>query len=287
MMKFDLHKTLHSASGPMQLSLQGEVNTGGFIGIYGPSGAGKSSLFRMLTGLMKPDQGRIEVDGQCWYDETGKTFLPVQQRNAGLVFQEYALFPNMTVSGNLNYGLSGSAPSGLITTVMDTLELNGLADLKPGALSGGQQQRVALGRALVNQPKLLLLDEPLSALDPAIRKKLQDYILEAHRNFGLTTMMISHDESELSKMADEIWNIEAGKFTKKASPDEFFGNGMGSSSQLLSGTIVQIEQRDDSLLMTVEIGGKKVIVHADAKIGSKLKVGDIIDVEAGNLAFGQ
>ncbi|MRI83336.1 MAG: ABC transporter ATP-binding protein [Nitratiruptor sp.] len=182
-----------------------------FLGIMGPSGSGKSTLLRIVAGLERA-QGRIEVDGTIWLDP--KTFLPPQKRSIGFVVQEYALFPNLTVLGNLLYVEKN--PS-LARHLLEVVELWKLRDSYPKALSGGQRQRVALARALMRRPKLLLLDEPLAALDPRMRLKLQGEIRRLHEEFGTTTIMVSHDLAELQRLCDRIVTIDQGRIVQGGS----------------------------------------------------------------------
>ncbi|MEJ2584188.1 MAG: ATP-binding cassette domain-containing protein [Robiginitalea sp.] len=188
-----IEKVLSAAGGEMKLHLELELKKGELITLYGESGAGKTSALRMLAGLLTPDRGRIVVGGHTWFDSEKNINLKPQQRNLGFVFQDYALFPHMTVRENLEYGARQGKDNALVSHLIEMVALGDLQNRKPDTLSGGQKQRVALARALVGKPELLLLDEPLSALDARIRSKLQDDILALHREFGLTTLLISHD----------------------------------------------------------------------------------------------
>jgi molybdate transport system ATP-binding protein len=222
MIKLDLHKKLFGADGLIQLQVNITIQTNELVTLYGPSGAGKTSIIRMIAGLMKPDKGSISVGGDTWFDSKQKIHLRTQERPIGLVFQEYSLFPNMTVYENLKFALPKGNPEDMIEELLDTIGLKNLRDTKPNLLSGGQKQRVALARALVRKPSILLLDEPLSALDTVIRTKLQDDILAFHKRFGLTTILVSHDYHEVKKMSDRVIMVENGRIAGEGKVEDIF-----------------------------------------------------------------
>ncbi len=218
MVKAELSKRLHAMGGEMLLHVQLSIEKGSFVTLYGKSGAGKTSILRMIAGLMKPDQGIVDVDGVEWVDTYKKIYLKPQHRQAGFVFQDYALFPNMTVLQNLAYALGKGQPSSAVDPLIEMMELGDLQHSKPATLSGGQQQRVALARAIVPRPKLLLLDEPLSALDWEIRQKLQGFIRLVHDEYDLTSIMVSHDLPEVLRLSDYVYVLENGKVAKQGEP---------------------------------------------------------------------
>jgi molybdate transport system ATP-binding protein len=213
-----LKKRLHAANGAMNLDVDFKIQKGELVTLYGPSGAGKTSILRMLSGLSKPDDGHISVRGEYWFDASNKINVRPQQRNIGIVFQDYALFPNMTVKGNLMYALPKAEPAKKIDELLELMELSNLHDKKPVYLSGGQRQRVALARALVRRPDILLLDEPMSALDTTLRLKIQDYILNVHRQFHLTTILVTHDILEVLRLSSRVFMIEEGRIVKEGTP---------------------------------------------------------------------
>ncbi len=217
-----LRKKLSGAGGDIHLQIDCQMQSGEIVGIYGPSGAGKSSILRMLAGLMVPDQGFIEVGGEVWLDTDKGISLPPQHRNIGMVFQEYSLFPNMTVLQNLEFALEKGKDKTLLHEMLEIIGMQELANQRPQLLSGGQKQRVALARAMLRQPKLLLLDEPLSALDREMRKNLQEYILRFHRDFQLTTLVVSHDAAEISRLSERLWVLENGGFVYDGEPNHYF-----------------------------------------------------------------
>ncbi|MEM8896671.1 MAG: ABC transporter ATP-binding protein [Bacteroidota bacterium] len=220
MMSFSLETTLNGAGGKMNFSVEGELQKGQFLCLKGPSGAGKTTLLRMIAGLRKADKGKVFFSEVCWLNTEKKIFLPPQKRKVGFVFQDYALFPNMTVHENLQFPMGKEKDEQRMTELLEMMELTALQHQKPGKLSGGQQQRVALARALAFKPNLLLLDEPLAALDQDLRTQLQTYLKEVHKRFQLTTIMVSHDEQEIRKLADEVWVMEEGTIIQRGKSEE-------------------------------------------------------------------
>ena len=276
MIAFSIYKKLSAATGDMQLQIDTSIESGKLVTLYGKSGAGKTSILRMLAGLFQADEGFISVDGNKWLDSKNNINLSPQKRKVGFVFQDYALFPNMTVRENLTFALEKGQNQKVIEELIDIIELEGLQNRKPSTLSGGQKQRVALARALVQKPKLLLLDEPLSALDLEMRNKLQQYILKLHKRYNLTTILISHDLDEISKMSDEILLIEQGKLVKRGTVAEVFP----SSSMQFSGKLVEIEAEEQNCKLVVLINEEWVDLFVDERVAEGLVVGDEVVVES-------
>jgi molybdate transport system ATP-binding protein len=219
MINLDIRKSLFGADGMIDLDVHTTIPNGEFLTLYGPSGAGKTSIIRMIAGLMTPEKGNITINGLVWFDSQKKINLKPQKREIGIVFQEYSLFPNMTVYENLKFALPKGESPKFILDLLETIELENFKEKKPFWLSGGQKQRVALARALVRKPSILLLDEPLSALDSVLRRKLQEDILSFHQRFELTTIMISHDYHEVKKMSDRVIILEKGKIVNDGKPE--------------------------------------------------------------------
>lgn len=193
------------------------IEKGQFVTLLGPSGCGKSTLLRCLSGLEDISSGQIIMDGK---DITG---LEPKDRNIGMVFQHYSLFPNMTVEENIAFGLKMKKKpqdeiNQRVREAMEMVELIGKEKAYPGNLSGGQQQRVALARSIVQQPKVLLLDEPLSAIDAKLRKALQQSIREVHKKLGLTSIFVTHDQDEAMVMSDVIHLFHDGKIEQSSDP---------------------------------------------------------------------
>lgn len=277
MISIHLQKKLLSAEGKMELNLDLEIKKGAFIAICGPSGSGKTTLLRLIAGLTKPDKGKILYENTMWLDSTQKVNLPPQKRQLGFVFQDYALFPNMTVQGNLEYALKKNQSKEIIKELIAVMELATLANRFPFKLSGGQQQRVALARALVQKPGLLLLDEPLSALDPEMRTKLQNYILKVHKTYKLTTILVSHDQYEVAKMADRVLNMRLGKII---SDDLKKGRSAIQQQQQINliGKILSINQINQIAIIKVQIGENIIEVKVPIQEVEQKQPGESINL---------
>lgn len=189
----------------------------------GPSGAGKTSLLRMIAGLMMPESGKITIESAVWYDSSRNISLPPQQRSVGMVFQDYGLFPHMTVSQNLHFAAEKKHAKAEVSAIIEEMNLRGLEQQRPVTLSGGQQQRVALARAFLRKPKILLLDEPLAALDRPLRLQLQQDLKRFQERLGCTTLIISHDPGEVARLADEVIVLDRGKVQFRGTPETLFG----------------------------------------------------------------
>ncbi len=205
MIDIDISKTLFGVDGEMELNISLSIPSRQLLIVTGPSGSGKTTLLRVVAGLEKSN-GKIVVENEIWQDSN--IFLPPQKRGIGFLFQSYALFPNMTI---LEHLLFVDNDIELANYLLEITHLTQLKNRYPQYLSGGQKQRVALARALMKRPKLLLLDEPFSALDTNMRNHLQQEILSIHREFGTTTIMVTHNREEMEKMGDRYITIEHGK----------------------------------------------------------------------------
>ncbi|MEA2099040.1 MAG: ATP-binding cassette domain-containing protein [Campylobacterota bacterium] len=274
MIKIDITKQLHGSAGEMELSVNLDIRSGDFIALSGKSGSGKTTLLRILAGLEK-SSGVIDVDGKIWQDDF-KSFLEVQKREIGFVFQDYALFENMSVEENL---LFVNKDKELVDYLLKTTELYELKKRSPHSLSGGQKQRVALCRALMNRPKLLLMDEPFSALDPTMRVKLQNELLSLHKEFGCTTIMVSHDPSEIYRLASRVIVLEDGAVIDDGSPKDILLQTSGSQKFSFEGEVLDIVKVDVIYIAIIAIAQQIVeivVTSSEAKnisIGSTLRVG--------------
>lgn len=214
-------KRYGSATAVDNVSLS--IRPGEFVTLLGPSGCGKSTLLRMISGFVIPDEGDIRIDGQSVVE------LPPFKRNTAMVFQDYALFPHRTVAQNLAFGLRmRRLPRGEIDRrverMLEMIELRGLGDRRIDQISGGQAQRVALGRALIVEPALLLLDEPLGALDLKLRRQMQAELKRIQREMKLTFLYVTHDQEEALTMSDRIAVMRAGRVEQFASPSEIYNH---------------------------------------------------------------
>ncbi len=250
MLEVRVQKKLLSAEGEILLDAALNLAKGEFVVLTGASGSGKTTLLRMLAGFTMPDLGHIYFNGEAWLDRARSINLPAQSRSIGVVFQDYALFPNMSVLQNLSYALQKNQDSAIINELMSVMELEALSARFPHTLSGGQQQKVALARALIRQPALLLLDEPLSAIDTETRSKLQTYILTLHKRFELTTILVSHDPREMLLMAHRVLRLEKGKITQQGTPGEILLE-QGKETAKITGTVLQIYQKETGWAATV------------------------------------
>jgi putative spermidine/putrescine transport system ATP-binding protein/spermidine/putrescine transport system ATP-binding protein len=246
--------------------------------LLGPSGCGKTTLLNLVAGFLEADNGEIFIDGDL------VTETPAHMREIGIVFQNYALFPHMSVAKNVAYGLKtrGVEKKEIARRVDEALalvKLSGFADRKPKQLSGGQQQRVALARALVIKPKVLLLDEPFSALDKNLRGSMQVELKQIQRELGVTTIFVTHDQGEALSMSDRIAVMSAGRIRQIAAPDDiyrrpadrFVASFVGDAN-ILNGRLV--EKRGD--VAVVSVGDISADVPA-APIAA-LSIGDAVDV---------
>jgi len=282
MIKVNLHQQLKSKGHQFVMTPEFEVKTGELTAIYGPSGAGKTTLLRQLAGLAIPDQGRLEVNSQVWFDHVQNINLKIQDRKIGVVFQDYALFPNLNVRQNLEFALEKGQNKSIIDDLLSTMELTDFSSQRPQYLSGGQQQRVALARALVRQPDILLLDEPLSALDHKLRRTLQDYILQVHHEFGLTTFLVSHDLPEIFKLADQVLKLVEGHVVAQGSPETIFSTQEINSEYKTIGTILSISDSKNQPSFKVLVDQTIMQIPVQLEDIKSFKTGDQIMVVSEN-----
>ena len=209
------------------------------LSLLGPSGCGKSMTLRCIAGIETPDRGKIILDGVTLFDSEKKINLPPQKRHTGLMFQNYALFPNMTVAQNIHAGAKREKNPArrreMIRTVMERFDLEALADRLPHQLSGGQQQRVALARILVSSPRILLLDEPFSALDSHLRFRLEQEVRRVIKQFGKTVLLVSHDRDEVYRMSDAVAIMDSGEIQVIGPRQDIFANPRTRKAAVLTG----------------------------------------------------
>jgi len=194
------------------------------LALFGPSGAGKTQVLKMLAGVTRPERGHVRIAGQTLFDSDTGIDLPPQRRRLGLVFQDYALFPHLTVQQNIGFALQrgwlnpaprGDAPP-VVLRWLQAFHLEGVAGHYPHQISGGQRQRVALARALVHEPAALLLDEPFAALDKPLRERLRGEMRELQSALGIPTLLVTHDDDDLRALADEVVQMDAGRVVAAA-----------------------------------------------------------------------
>ena len=254
MIKVRLKKHLAAGHGPFELDVNFEVSRDEIVTLFGHSGAGKTTILRMIAGLTAPDEGFIEVDGEVWFDSARGVHKPVQQRGVGFVFQDYNLFPNMTVRENLRYAVKDKKDMHLIDSFLDMTHLTELGNHKPHTLSGGQKQRVALLRALLNKPKLFLLDEPFSALDLDLRNKLQDEVISLYRRFRIPVVFVSHDVGEVFKLSHRVFVMKDGEIVKSGQVSEVFDEKYAAGNLTTTGDIISVETDGSSHVAVIQIG---------------------------------
>ena len=254
------------------------IRRGELITLLGPSGCGKTTLLNVVAGFLMPDSGEIAVDGQRITD------VPAYRREIGIMFQNYALFPHMNVAATVGYGLRMRrvAKAEIARRVADALaliKLAGLEDRKPRQLSGGQQQRVALARALVIRPKVLLLDEPFSALDRNLRASMQVELKEIQRKLGVTTIFVTHDQSEALSLSDRIAVVAEGRIRQLGTPDEIYRRPVDRFVASFVGDVNVLHarlERIDAAVATVALGAARVLVPSRTLQGAG--TGSMVDL---------
>ena len=250
-----LHVDIRKRLGSFTLDVQFSAENG-ITSLLGASGCGKSMTLKCIAGIEKPDEGRIELDGTVLFDSAQKINLPPQKRRVGYLFQNYALFPNMTVRQNILCGLNREKDRGAkerrLRDMLRMMQLEGLEDRKPAQLSGGQQQRVSLARILVNDPQILLLDEPFSALDGHLRDSLKVEMRDLLERFGREVLMVTHDRNEAYNMSREIAVMDSGRLLTIKPTKALFADPGSVQAAILTGckNIVEASRVDEH---TVEI----------------------------------
>ena len=266
MIEIDISKNLQGSHGEMQLCVNTHVKQKEFIVVTGESGAGKTTLLRVLAGL-EDVKGTIFVNKVAW--QSHNKILSAQQRDIGFVFQDYALFDNMTVEENL---LFVNNDKNLARELLTLTELLALANQNVQLLSGGQKQRVALCRAMMKKPTLLLMDEPLSALDTQMKNKLQMELKALHKRFNMTTIMVSHDIPSTFALASRVWVLDDGCIVKDGQAHEVLLQKENTHKV----RVLSIERSESAITVgTVALFGEVVQVEID----KKTKVGDMIDMK--------
>ncbi|EIW4615558.1 ATP-binding cassette domain-containing protein [Campylobacter upsaliensis] len=277
MLEFCLKHTIKGIEGPIKLDLDIMLSQGEISAIFGESGAGKTTLLRILAGLITPQKGFIRVGDEIWLDLKKGINLSPQKRSLGFVFQDYALFPNMSVRENLAYATQNQRK---IDELLELIGLKELANSRPKELSGGQAQRVALARALAKEPKILLLDEPLSALDFKMRSHLQEELLKILKHFKTTVLLVSHDLAEIYRLSARVLQLSGGKIIKDLPTKQFFTHHNLSAKLRLNAILLEINQSDILVVLTLLLGQDIVKITLSEeefiKEYSEIKIGDTL-----------
>jgi molybdate transport system ATP-binding protein len=246
--------------------------------LFGPSGCGKTTILRCLAGLERPEQGFVRCGPETWFDAAGQVFLPPQRRGIGYLFQDYALFPHLTVARNIAYGLANLSRADRgrkVAEIVALLHLTGLEDRYPAQLSGGEQQRVALARAVVRRPRLLLLDEPLSALDAPTREQLRRDLRRLLAELATPAILVTHDRTEALALADQVIVLDRGVIHQCGSVHDVFAEPADLAVARIVGVetvepgrIVRIEEG----LASVAVAGLELLALANAAVGEEVFV---------------
>lgn len=285
MIKIDINHPMNTAKGRLDLNFKKDIESGKITALFGESGAGKTTLLKIIAGLIRPEFGCIEVDNELWFDSSKNFSLALQKRKIGFVFQDYALFPNMNVKENIAYAASSKAK---VSELLALMGLENLAKIYPKHLSGGQAQRVALARALAREPKILLLDEPLSALDFKMRANLQDELAKILEYFKISTLLVSHDLTEIYKLSHRVLELKNGKIIKDFPKNEFFTHSSISAKLRLSATLLEIKKSDILVVLTLLLNQDiiKITLSEEEflKAYQDIKIGDtlVLSVKAFN-----
>jgi molybdate transport system ATP-binding protein len=287
MIRMNITKQLQLAQGYTQLHINTAIQPNAITAVYGSSGAGKTTLLKILAGLIQPEQGSIEINGITWLDTSRRICLLPQQRSIGLVFQDYALFPHMTVKQNLLYAAGKHGDKKYIDELLHLVKMENFVNAKPSQLSGGQQQRIALIRALARKPELLLLDEPLSALDDAMRRQLRTELHNIQQQLQVTTLLVSHDIGEVYTLAANIIHLEHGQLIFQGTPQQLFGAASLSSKLQLTGEVLQVIPNGVVYIIEVLTGSNIIRITADEHEVKDLHVGDkvLVFAKAFNIAL--
>ena len=286
----DLH--LDYGDNPVLKGVSMDLRQGEVVSLLGPSGSGKTTLLRAVAGLEGPKAGRILIGDRVVYDGARRAEIPAEERNLGLVFQSYALWPHKTVFDNVAYplklrGVSAAEVRSRVQDVLDQLGLGKLGQRHPHQLSGGQQQRVAIGRALVYSPPVILLDEPLSNLDAKLREEARAFLRELIVRLGLSALMVTHDQSEAMAISDRILLLNNGRIEQQGTPQDMYGSPatlftaefMGSNNRL-SGRVTEV--RDGRA--RIEGPGWALWGHAGEGVAAGQPATGVIRVERVRLA---
>jgi molybdate transport system ATP-binding protein len=267
-LEIQIRHTIQTANGIMPMEIDVCIEENSIVAITGESGAGKTTLLRQIAGFVHPSEGHIRFGHSTWFNANSKIHVTPQNRNVGFVFQDYALFPHLTVYQNLKFALNPGQSEQDISDLLEAVELSELANRKPNQLSGGQKQRVALARALVRRPRLLLLDEPLAALDPDMRNRMQIYLQRLQQKHSFTALIVTHDISEIFHLARYVIVLSQGKIIQKGTPQQVYSNRiLPPSVRSMYGKILTVQEKEEHLKIQILIANhiKEVIQPLNQK----------------------
>jgi molybdate transport system ATP-binding protein len=270
--ELQVEKKLLTSTGEFNLQIACSIQNGEAVALFGPSGVGKTTLLRMLAGLTTPDRGLIRFNGNEWFNSSKKINRAPQKRSIGYVFQDYALFPNMTVRENIRFAQT-SPDNRHINELLDIFGLTQLRNRKPHLLSGGQQQRVALARALARKPEILLLDEPLSALDQDMRQSIQEEIGQSRKRWDVTLILVSHHLPEVFKLCNRLLELENGQLVRDGHPLCLFDHHKLSGKVRFIAEVLHVEPGEMVDILTLLSGNSPVKVAVENPNNS-FRIGD-------------
>ncbi|NNF34902.1 MAG: ATP-binding cassette domain-containing protein [Saprospiraceae bacterium] len=280
MPKINIKKYLSGPSEDFRIDIKLEFQKESVIALYGPSGSGKTSILRMIAGLLKPDSGSIVYDGKVWFDGEERINTSIQSREIAMVFQGTSLFPHMSVLQNLNYAAQGKWKKVELLNIANNFQLSDHLTKNIRVLSGGQKQKVELARAILRRPKLMLLDEPFNALDienkSILKKVLADQIIQ----YGITTILVSHDMGEVIALTDKIYVLDEGKIIKQGNPLTVFSEKTALTNFQISGEIVNIRHDEILNIVSILVGKQVVKVAAHHSEIQNMKVGDMVSMSS-------
>jgi molybdate transport system ATP-binding protein len=259
--------------GELRLDVELDVRAGECLALAGPSGAGKTSVLRVAAGLLRPERGRVDANGETWLDTESGVDVPAERRRCGYVFQHYALFPHLSAWQNVAYALDGGRRGERRRSALELLDrfgLGSLADARPQTLSGGERQRVALARALAREPEVLLLDEPLSALDARTRAAAARELSRVLAASEAPALLVTHDFTEAAQLGDRVGIVDAGRVVQEGTPSELAAAPRSAFVADFTGAVVLtgMAHRAESGLTRVELDGGGTIVSTDPGEGA-------------------